>query len=328
MEPGTAEVNDRQRGLTAGDDEAGERLDRALARLWPDLSRSRLQGMIGSGAVRVNGQAIRPSYRLSPGDAVEAEVPEPVALDAVAENLPLEIVYEDDDLLVVDKPAGMTVHPAPGSRSGTLVNALLHHCSALSGINGVLRPGIIHRLDRDTTGLLVVAKGDAAHRGLASQIEARQMRRQYVAVVWGTTDDSGTVDAPLGRNPRDRVKMAVVSRGRRAVTHYRTAERLPFLSRLDVRLETGRTHQIRVHLQHLGHPVFGDPAYGGRSGVRGIEPAHRPLASELLQHLDRQALHAGQLGFVHPRTGAEMTLESPLPPDLSGLLERARPASA
>jgi len=316
--------SDRQRHLTAGQAEAGERLDRVLARLWTDLSRSRLQDLIAAGSIQVNGAAARPSYRLRTGDAVAAQLPEPVAVDVAAEDLPLEVVYEDGDLLVVNKPAGMAVHPAPGSESGTLVNALLHHCPRLSGINGVLRPGIVHRLDRDTTGLLVVAKGDAAHRGLAAQLEARQMRRQYAAVVWGASGDRGTVDAPIGRHPRDRVKMAVVARGRHAVTHYRAAERFAFLTRLDVRLETGRTHQIRVHLQHLGHPVFGDPTYGGRTGVRGIEAGHRQAARHLLEQIDRQALHARSLGFEHPCTGAAMDFEAPLPADMTLLLERAR----
>lgn len=316
--------DERQRHLIAGEDDEGDRLDRALARLWPDLSRSHLQILIREGSVRVNGGAARPSYRLRHGDAVEVHLPESVSLDVAAEDLPLTVVYEDDALLVVDKPSGMTVHPAPGSWSGTLVNALLHHCPSLSGINGVLRPGIVHRLDRHTTGLLVVAKSDSAHRGLASQLEARQIRRRYTAVVWGAAGDAGTVDAPIARNPRDRQKMAVARGGRRAVTHYRAAERFAFLTRLDVQLETGRTHQIRVHCQHLGHPVFGDPVYGGRSGVRGIEAVHRSAARQLLELIDRQALHARELGFRHPCTNAEMNFEAPLPDDLAGLLAAAR----
>ncbi|MFH1569509.1 MAG: RluA family pseudouridine synthase [Gemmatimonadota bacterium] len=312
------------RHLLAAEEDEGDRLDRWLAQQWPDLSRSRLQGLITAEAVRVNGQAVRSSYRLRTGDLVAARIPEPEPLDVAAEALPLAVVFEDDDLLVVDKAAGMAVHPAPGSWTGTLVNALLHHCPALSGINGVLRPGIVHRLDRDTTGLLVVARNDLAHRDLAAQLEARRIRRQYAAVVWGAADDAGTVDAPIGRNPRDRKKMAVRDGGRRAVTHYRAVERFAFLTRLEVQLETGRTHQIRVHCQHLGHPVFGDPAYGGRAHVRGIEGTHRAAAAALLARLDRQALHARHLGFRHPRTGVEMDFEAPLPADLAGLLEAAR----
>ncbi len=305
------------------EEEEGERLDRFVPRVLEELSRSRVQGLVAEGSVLVNDAAKRPGYRLRIGDRVTVEVPEPVELVARPEDLPLTVTYEDADLLVVDKPAGMAVHPAPGSPAGTLVNALLHHCRDLSGINGVLRPGIVHRLDRDTTGLLMVAKNDAAHRGLAAQLEERSVERGYTALVWGKPPVEGMVDAPLDRNPADRKRMAVAEGGRRAVTRFRRLRELGSFSLLELRLETGRTHQIRVHMQHLGYPVFGDPVYGGRTRVRGIDPRHRPLASRLLQGLDRQALHAASLGFTHPRTGEALRFESPLPEDMERTLQGA-----
>ena len=316
-----------QRRILVAEGEEGERLDQYLTRYCPSLSRSRIQQLIEAGSARLNDEAIRPSRRVRPGDCIDLVVPEPEPLAVEAEDLPLSIVYEDADLLVVDKAAGMTVHPAPGVWSGTLVNALLYHCPDLSGINGVLRPGIVHRLDRDTTGLLVVAKGDESHRSLAGQLEAREMSRRYAAAVWGSPREDGSIDAPIGRSPRDRKKMAVLKGGRRAVTHFAVVERLPFLSRLEVRLETGRTHQIRVHLQHLGHSVFGDPTYGGRAQLRGVHAEYRARARALLGLMDRQALHARCLGFRHPTTGQVLAFESPLPPDFARLLDAARSAS-
>ena len=305
------------------EEEEGERLDRFVPRVLEELSRSRVQGLVAEGAVRVNDAAKRPGYRLRIGDRVTVEVPEPVELVARPEDLPLSVMYEDADLLVVDKPAGMAVHPAPGSPAGTLVNALLHHCRDLSGINGVLRPGIVHRLDRGTTGLLMVAKNDAAHRGLAAQLEERSVERGYTALVWGSPPEEGVVDAPVDRSPADRKRMAVVEGGRRAVTRFRRLRELGLFSLLELRLETGRTHQIRVHMQHLGYPVFGDPVYGGRTRVRGIDPRHRPAAGRLLQGLDRQALHAASLGFTHPRSGEERRFESPMPEDMERTLQGA-----
>ena len=305
------------------EEEEGERLDRFVPRVLEELSRSRVQGLVAEGAVLVNDAAKRPGYRLRIGDRVTVEVPEPVELAALPEDLPLSVMYEDADLLVVDKPAGMAVHPAPGSPAGTLVNALLHHCRDLSGINGVLRPGIVHRLDRGTTGLLMVAKNDAAHRGLAAQLEERSVERGYTALVWGSPPEEGVVDAPLDRSPADRKRMAVVEGGRRAVTRFRRLRELGLFSLLELRLETGRTHQIRVHMQHLGYPVFGDPVYGGRTRVRGIDPRHRPLAGRLLQGLDRQALHAASLGFMHPLSGEELRFESPMPEDMERTLQGA-----
>ena len=230
---------------------------------------------------------------------------------------------------MLDKAAGMTVHPAPGSWQGTLVNALLHHCRDLSGINGVLRPGIVHRLDRNTTGLLIVAKNDAAHRGLAAQLEAHCIERRYAALVWGQLqEEEGRIDAPIGRHPRDRKLMAVVEDGRAAVTRFAVVEHFQFLSLLDLRLETGRTHQIRVHLQHCGHPVFGDPAYGGRNRVHGIRPEYRLQADHHLGLIDRQALHARRLRFTHPTAGRPMEFEAELPADLARLIAAARQALA
>ena len=311
------------RRLLVEEEDEGARLDRFVPRVLEDLSRSRVQGLIAEGAVLVNDTGKRPGYRLRIGDRIAVHVPEPVQLVARPEDLPLTVVHEDADLLVVDKPAGMAVHPAPGSPSGTLVNALLHHCGDLSGINGVLRPGIVHRLDRGTTGLLMVAKNDTAHRGLAAQLEKRSVERRYAALVWGRPPGEGVVDAPLDRNPRDRKRMAVVEGGRRAVTHFRRLRELAFLSLVELRLETGRTHQIRVHAQHLGHPVFGDPVYGGRTRVRGIDPRHREEARRLLEGIDRQALHAASLGFTHPRTGEALRFESPLPEDMARTVQGA-----
>ncbi len=305
-------------------EDAPQRLDLFLSRRCPQLSRSRIQGLIREGAIQVNGQTSRPRYLVRPGDQVELELPAPEPLAIAPEEIPLSILFEDRELLVLDKGPEMTVHPAPGSWQGTLVNALLHHCRDLSGINGVLRPGIVHRLDRATTGLLVVAKTDAAHRHLAAQLQRHSLERRYLALVWGhPSRPQGRIEAPIGRHPRDRKKMAVVEGGRAAITHYAVAERLAFLSRLDLRLETGRTHQIRVHLQHLGHPVFGDPVYGGRA-PRCLQPGQRPEALALLSMIDRQALHARSLRFQHPRTGEWLEFTAPLPEDLARLIAAAR----
>ncbi len=307
---------------TVEDSEASLRLDVFLQSRHEDLSRSRLQHLIADGDVTVNGAVVRSSHRVRTGDAVELRIPEPVELSAKPEDLPLDVLFEDEALLVVDKPAGMSVHPAPGTPSGTLVNALLHHCTDLSGINGVLRPGIVHRLDRDTTGLLVVAKNDEAHRVLARQLEERSMDRRYLAVCWGLLEKPLRIEAPLGRNPRDRLRMAVVAGGRHAVTHVTPVREFRIATELDVRLETGRTHQIRVHLQHVGHPVFGDPVYGGRNRVDGIDPARRPMARQWLNCVDRQALHARLLGFDHPE-GRHLEFASDPPADMLKVLSLA-----
>jgi 23S rRNA pseudouridine1911/1915/1917 synthase len=306
-------------------EEAGQRLDLFLRGRCPELSRSRIQALIKEGAVRVGGRPTRAAYLVRPGDCLCVAVPSPEQLEARAQQISLKILYEDADLLVLDKAAGMTVHPAPGAWEGTLVNALLHHCTDLSGINGVLRPGIVHRLDKDTSGLMVVAKNDAAHRHLAAQLQERRLERRYAALVWGVmAQDRGRVEAPIARHPRNRKKMAVVAGGRAAATLFAVQERLAFTTLLELKLETGRTHQIRVHLAHLGHPVFGDPVYGGRNRAGGVRPEFQQGCRWLLSLIKRQALHAQKLRFCHPRTGEEMDFAAELPQDMAALLEAAR----
>ena len=262
---------------------------------------------------------------VQPGDEIAVELPEPEPSAAHPEPLPLSIAYEDDDLLVVNKAAGMTVHPAPGATEGTLVNALLHHGRNLSGINGALRPGIVHRLDKETSGLLLVAKRDDAHRRLAHSLQARQIERCYLALVWGGMREAeGRIEAPIGRHPKNRKKMAVVADGRAAATNFKAVGRCPFTTLVECQLETGRTHQIRVHLAHIGHPVFGDPVYGGRDQARGVRPEYRRQANWMLSLIKRQALHAQKLRFAHPTTGEMMEFTAPLPKDLQAVLEAAR----
>jgi 23S rRNA pseudouridine1911/1915/1917 synthase len=296
----------------------GLRLDRALAAIFPEHSRSFLAGLIQSGNVRVDTEPARKaSHRVAAGQLVEIAIPDPAPSSAEPQPLPLSILYEDDDIAVVDKPAGLVVHPAAGNPDGTLVNALLFHVRGLSGIGGELRPGIVHRLDKDTSGLLVVAKNDAAHRALTAAWNTDAVRKEYVAVVYGTPDpDHGTIDEPVGRDPRERRRMAVVRGGRRAITEYTVIERLRASSVLRCRLRTGRTHQIRVHLKHLGHPIIGDPVYSG--------PQWRGIPDKKIQKavaaFSRQALHAALLRFPHPVTGASMEFESRLPEDMSALI--------
>ncbi len=294
--------------FTVGEEQSG-RLDKALAALLPEMSRSYLQKLIERGLVTLNGTVANKNAAVSAGDVIIAEIPEAEPLEAKPENIPLDIVYEDDDLLVVDKPKGMVVHPAAGHHSGTLVNALLYHCGdSLSGINGVERPGIVHRIDMMTSGLLIVAKNDFAHKGLAEQIKQHSFTRRYEAVVVGNVkDDCGTIDAPIGRNPSDRMKMAVVSSGREAITHYEVLSRLVLrgaqnhrYTYLRLTLETGRTHQIRVHMAYIGHPVVSDTVYGG--------------SRQQISCCEGQCLHAREIGFVHPRDGRDMHFVSPLPP--------------
>jgi len=302
-------------------DAAGERLDAFVATRVPELSRSRAAQLIAQGQVRLNDNAVRKSERVAEGDIIEVNVPPPEPSDVEPEPIPLHILHEDPDLLVLAKPAGLVVHPAPGHRSGTLVNALLHHVQDLSGIGGVKRPGIVHRLDKDTSGLMIVAKHDRAHRRLASALKRREIRRTYLTACWGHLDpDRITVDAPVGRAPRDRKRMAVVEEGRPAVTHFTRLERWPAADLVRAQLETGRTHQIRVHLAHIGHPVVGDPVYSG-GGARGISGQARPWARELERRVPRQFLHAHRLEFRHPRTGEPLAFEAPLPPDLAVVLE-------
>ena len=278
------------------------RLDKFVASSSIGVSRSMAASLIENGNVLVNGKASDKKHKLRAGDRVEVKVPEPEPYEAQPENIPLNIVYEDADLLVVNKPKGMVVHPAAGNRSSTLVNALLYHCGdTLSGINGVLRPGIVHRIDKDTSGLLIVAKNDSAHTALAEQIKAHSFTREYEAVVFGSLrDDSGTVDAPIGRHPVDRKKMCVTQKNsKNAVTHYYVLNRYKGYTHIRCVLETGRTHQIRVHMAYLGHPVAGDPVYGVKNEKVGFSG---------------QCLHARKIGFVHPSTGKYMEFSSDLPP--------------
>jgi 23S rRNA pseudouridine1911/1915/1917 synthase len=293
---------------------AGRRLDVFLAERLPGTSRARLQGLITSGHVSVEpagaGPRIRPSYRVRTGERITVEIPPAEATALRPEAIPLDILYEDADLLVVNKPPGLTVHPGAGRSSGTLVHAVLAHCPDLPGIGGALRPGIVHRLDKDTSGLIIVAKTEAALRALQAQIQSRRARRDYLALVCGVvTQPEGSVDAPIGRDPRHRTRMAVAASGRRAVTHYRVAERFADATLLEVRLETGRTHQIRVHCASIGHPVAADRVYGRRANRWG---------------LDRQALHAHRLSFAHPSSGADLRFTAPLPADMQAALQRLR----
>ncbi len=304
---------------------AAERLDLFLRTHCPQHSRSSIQALIKAGAIRVNGKKTRPAYLVQPRDEIAIELPEREPTTAHPEPLPLSIAYEDDDLLVVNKAAGMTVHPAPGATEGTLVNALLHHCRELSGINGALRPGIVHRLDKETSGLMLVAKRDTAHRQLAHSLQARRIERCYLALVWGGMREvEGRIEAPIGRHPKNRKKMAVIAGGRAATTNLKIAERFPFTNLIECRLETGRTHQIRVHLAHIGHPVFGDPVYGGRDQARGIRPEFQRQAKWMLSLIKRQALHAKKLRFAHPTTGEMMEFTAPPPEDMQAVLEAAR----
>lgn len=291
--------------------ESGLRLDKFLSEN-SSLSRSAVASLIEDGKVTVNGKAAAKSIKLKQGDVVSAEIPEPTELDVTAEDIPLEIVYEDDDLLVVNKPKDMVVHPAPGNYTGTLVNALMFHCGdSLSGINGVIRPGIVHRIDKDTSGLLIVAKNDKAHVSLAEQIQAHSFTREYEAVVVGNfREDKGTIDRPLGRSPHDRKKQAVNGLNpRNAVTHYEVIERFSGFCHCRFRLETGRTHQIRVHAASMGHPVAGDTVYGDAKHTHGLQG---------------QCLHARKIGFVHPTSGEYMEFTSELPDYFIQFLEKIK----
>jgi 23S rRNA pseudouridine1911/1915/1917 synthase len=309
---------------TIPDELAGRRLDQALAELFPDHSRSRLTAWVKAGDVLVDGEPAVPRQIVHGGEQVALDTPVQREVGAEPEDIALDIRHEDADIIVVDKPAGLVVHPGAGNAAGTLQNALLHHDPGLAGIP---RGGIVHRLDKDTSGLLMVAKTDAAHRTLADELRHRRIRRRYLVAAWGHLPEAEmTVDAPIARNPGDRLRMAVVEGGRRAVTHFRRRERWPAAELLEAQLETGRTHQIRVHLLHLGHPVVGDAVYGaGRE--RGFANDTRGWARELARRTPRQFLHAAELRFTHPRTGEEMRFEAPLPAELQAVLDWARQGS-
>jgi 23S rRNA pseudouridine1911/1915/1917 synthase len=328
-------ATERTETLRVGEADAGERLDRFLAGRVADLSRARLQALVRAGLVARNDRAATdPGQRVRSGDVISLRIPPAEAPEPQGEQIPLAVVYEDAQLVVIDKPKGMTVHPGPGHAAGTLVNALIAHCGkSLSGIGGVRRPGIVHRLDKDTTGLLVVAKTDVAHRHLTEQFSAHgadgRLSRGYLGIAWGVPErPRGTIDAPLGRSTTNRTKIAVSKNGRRAVTHYQVLETFagrdgkPVASLLRLTLETGRTHQVRVHLAHLGHPLLGDATYG--AGFKASANKLRPAAQEALARLGRQALHAAELTFEHPRSGKRLTFASPLPPDMAGLAEALR----
>jgi len=293
---------------------AGSRLDQVLAKLFSEHSRSRLKEWIDKGYVRVNGEIKRPRDKVKGGELIEISAEVETVSSWEAEPIALNIVYEDEDLLVINKPAKLVVHPAAGHRGGTLVNALLHHVPALSEIP---RAGVVHRLDKDTTGLLVVAKTQVCHTKLVEALQAREVERIYEAVVQGVVISGGTVNAKIGRHPYDRKRMAVVETGKNSITHYRVLQRFPAHTHLQLKLETGRTHQIRVHMAHINHPVFGDKTYGGRLRV---PPNSHPALLSLIHNFPRQALHAKQLSLIHPRTLERMTWEAPLPEDFQELL--------
>jgi len=305
----------------------GTRLDVLIARENLGISRSQAHALIKRGLVTVGGSSVKPGYRVKAGDVAELELPPPPEAKLEPEDIPLDIVFEDEHLLVVNKPAGMVVHPGSGVSSGTMANALLAHCGELSTLGGPLRPGIVHRLDKDTSGLLMVAKDNLAHRSLSEQLQRRSIRREYLAVVWGRPGmDEGEIDAPIGRDRADRKRMAVIGiSSRDAATSFRVLERYDVASLLSLRLRTGRTHQIRVHMSYLGYPVFGDPKYGGRrKALRSLPDSLRPRGEALLGTISRQALHAATLGFVHPVSGRYMEFSSDLPEDMRSLLELLR----
>ncbi|MDF2039634.1 RluA family pseudouridine synthase [Bacillus sp. CMF12] len=287
------------------DEQAGERIDKVLSTLNADWSRTQVQQWIKGGNVLVNGQKPKTNYKCTANDKIEISIPEPEELDVVPEKMDLDIYYEDKDVLVVNKPKGMVVHPAAGHGTGTLVNGLMAHCTDLSGINGVMRPGIVHRIDKDTSGLLMVAKNDMAHESLVNQLMNKTVTRKYRAIVHGIIPhDYGTIDAPIARDPKDRQSMTVVDNGKHAVTHFQVLERFRDFTLVECQLETGRTHQIRVHMKYIGYPLAGDPKYGPRKTL----------------DLGGQALHAGVLGFDHPRSGDYLEFEAPMPAYFEELL--------
>ncbi len=297
--------------LRASEESKNQRLDAFLASSLDGLTRSQATRLIESGEVAVNGRAVGKSYKLAGGEDIAVTLPEPEPVEAVPQDIPLDVVYEDADVIVVNKPSGMVVHPAPGHPDGTLVNALLYHCAGtLSGVGGALRPGIVHRIDRDTSGLIIAAKNDAAHQYLSAQLADHTLARTYECIVVGALrEDRGTVDAPIARHPTDRKRMAVVAGGREAVTHWEVIARYPGYTHVRCRLETGRTHQIRVHMAYIGHPILGDTVYGAKKEVPG---------------LTGQCLHAVGLRFLHPRTHEVVELSCPLPEEFTRMLQKIR----
>ena len=297
--------------LRASEESKNQRLDAFLASNLDGLTRSQAARLIESGEVAVNGRAVSKSYKLAGGEDIAVTLPEPEPVEAVPQDIPLDVVYEDADVIVVNKPSGMVVHPAPGHPDGTLVNALLYHCAGtLSGVGGALRPGIVHRIDRDTSGLIIAAKNDAAHQYLSAQLADHTLARTYECIVVGALrEDRGTVDAPIARHPTDRKRMAVVAGGREAVTHWEVIARYPGYTHVRCRLETGRTHQIRVHMAYIGHPILGDTVYGAKKEVPG---------------LTGQCLHAVGLRFLHPRTHEVVELSCPLPEEFTRMLQKIR----
>ena len=297
--------------LRASEESKNQRLDAFLASSLDGLTRSQATRLIESGEVAVNGRAVSKSYKLAGGEDIAVTLPEPEPVEAVPQDIPLDVVYEDADVIVVNKPSGMVVHPAPGHPDGTLINALLYHCAGtLSGIGGALRPGIVHRIDRDTSGLIIAAKNDAAHQYLSAQLADHTLARTYECIVVGALrEDRGTVDAPIARHPTDRKRMAVVAGGREAVTHWEVIARYPGYTHVRCRLETGRTHQIRVHMAYIGHPILGDTVYGAKKEVPG---------------LTGQCLHAVGLRFLHPRTHEVVELSCPLPEEFTRMLQKIR----
>ncbi|MEN7365579.1 RluA family pseudouridine synthase [Bacillus safensis] len=299
-----------QVNIAVSEEQTSERLDKFLSTTEPEWSRTQVQQWVKDGLIEVNGKQVKANYKVQAGDQIKVEIPDPEALDVEAEPMDLDIYYEDADVLVVNKPRGMVVHPAPGHVSGTLVNGLMAHCKDLSGINGVMRPGIVHRIDKDTSGLLMVAKNDMAHESLVNQLVAKTVTRKYTAVVHGIIQhDTGTIDAPIGRDKKDRQSMTVTKENaKQAVTHFDVIERFKDFTVVECRLETGRTHQIRVHMKYIGYPLAGDPKYGPRKTV----------------DFNGQLLHAGVLGFDHPRTGEYIEFTAPIPADMQAFIDSLR----
>lgn len=300
-----------------------ERLDAFIAARVPDLTRSAVHRLIESKRVTVDGETAKPSLKLKGGERIAVEIPPPIPATPSAEEIPLDILYEDGDLIVLNKPSGMSVHPGAGTHGGTVVNALLAHCDDLSGIGGEMRPGIVHRIDKDTTGVIVVAKNDRSHQGLSHQFKEHTIKRVYLALVFGSPrTDTGRIESPIGRHPVDRKKMSgSARRGKHAVTHWKVIDRFGPVSVVELRLETGRTHQIRVHLSEAGFPLLGDPVYGGTGRLSGVKDTK---LRSLIRDLGRQALHARLLGFVHPRTGDYLEFSAPVPEDMQRVLDYLR----